>query len=555
MCKNLKELIDNYNKMGWLSLNDKCDMIMVDIYNNLTNLTINFQDGNSLKCLKEILALKVPYFVDYQFENHLELTTDYKITTILIKLLYNPYDTTIITMDVFIELFKLMKLWNTERFFGNMIHQLLNDKKLNILIRNQYETDNILNLITLQEIIVEIAEKYKDIKKDASIVLNKIIKIVGQNEILIVNLPNNIKIKCPKEIFKKVPCFKMMFDDCSFDNNSNNEIELPIELGIAKTFIEMLYSDDLNVITHKNCIELFKLMDSYLMVDYFDVIFKFLENTENIKTIINFELEKNGCENLNILYILLKNIEDETNEASDIVTKGRKITASRILANMKIIINALGNIGEILLKFVNWQQIFTDNQKIEAIKKSKNYELLNISGISPEIILGFLIQLDFKSNIYFDIGNKIIDYEQNVYFKPINYKFVPSKYVTVITVFNNYFPIFECLIFNVIPLTIIDINKNKITFTFNNTNIKILVGSELILGCVICDDKTTDRYKVININKICGNNKCQTDCAIFCDPKLGIINYELVLDIDVSIDRNIFSLVWLINKYIHNVLI
>ncbi len=549
MCKNLNELIENYNNMNWLSLNDKCDMIMVDVHNNITNLTINFADGNSLNCLKEILILKVPYFADYQFENKLELTTDFKTTNTLIKLLYNPYDTSIITHHNFIELFKLMELWNTEKFFSIMIQQISSSKKLNILIRNQYEVNNVENLILLQKILGKIAEKYNDMKKDVNIILNKIIKIVGKNETLIVHLQNDVQMLCPKEIFKKVPYFNMMFDDCP---SENGEIQLPIDVEIAKPFIKMLYSGDLDIVTSKNCIELFKLIDSFLMIDYFDIIFKFLENTEHIKTIIDFELNKNGCENLNILYSLLKNIEDET--ITDIVTKGRKTMAGQILSNMKIIINTLGDIGEILLKFVNWQQIFTDKQKIGAIKVSKNYELLNISNISPEIIIGFLIELDFTSNIYFDIGNKIITYDQNVHFKPNNYHFVPTKYVNVITVFNNYFPIFECLIFSVIPLNIINIIKNKITFTFNNTDIKILVDSELILGSVICEDKTIDRYKVTEINKICNENKCSTDYAMFCDPKLGKISYELILDVDVSKDRNIFSSVWLVTTFNHKVL-
>jgi hypothetical protein len=291
------------------------------------------------------------------------------------------------------------------------------------------------------------------------------------------------------------------------------------------------------------------------MVKYFKLFFKFLENTEKLKIIIEHELNKNGCENLNILYKILKNVENENIEGENIELETRKKSAILILSNIKIIVYAIGDIGTSLFNFVNWQQIFSDKQKSEAIKISKNYELLNISEIVPINVIKFLIENDFERNVYFDIANKISENATDIYFRLNKYKFVPPAKINSFSVITKYFPNLEYLTFDKIPLTIIDINKNIITFTFNKTDIKIFIGTNLILGSVILSDNMEDNYNVIEINKLLNNNKCKIDNAEYCNPIFGKIIYELILDVEVSKDRNIFSSLWLITKVSHKVLL
>jgi len=551
MCVNITELVSDYSKMNWLSLNDKCDMMMIDIYNNFKNLTIKFSDGNSLNCLKEILMIKIPHFAEYQFQNELELDTNFDATNTLIKLLYVPNDTEVITSKNFIELFKLMKLWNLIKSFDTMIQFLTIKKNLNSVIKYHYEQNNIKNLMILKEILEEIVIYY-DMKVEALSIIDNLIRIVGEFDVLSIYSSNDTLIRCPKNIIKKIPYFKMMLEDCS---ENENKIQLDIDHKIANSLINLLYfPNDLKLIDENNFIELFKLIDQYLMEDYFDLIFKYLGDTENLKMIVEHELNKNGCENLNILYKILKSVENENNNNNNFSQpETHKKCATLILSNIKIIINEIGDIGIHLLNFINWQQIFTDKQKIKAIEVSKNYELLNISEILPKNIIKFLIEKDFTNNNYFDIGNKICNNETNIYFRVNEYKFVPIASVNELTVITKYFPHMEYLTYDNIPLSILDINKNVITFTFNKTDIKILIGTNLILGSVLSSNDLEDKYCVIKINKLCDNNKCDINNAEYCHPYYGKIFYELVLNMDVSENRTKYSLVWLVTKNYHKV--
>lgn len=548
------ELIANYDKMPTLKFGNKCEMIMVDLHKTITNFTIKFPN-NSLKCLKEMLILKIPHLTNQLVGSELALDTDFNMTEAFVKLLYLP-NSYILNSNNYIGIFILMQKWSMVAHYGLMVRYLMADNNLNLIIKYHYENDECNDLKFLQDILTNVASipnvdmntlglvHLKSMRRDAYNLTNAITTTVGNFDVLTI-ISKEMNIRCPKELLKRIPYFKIMIDD----NVVQNEIKLEISLEMTKLIIDLLYfPTDKSIIKPENCIQLFDILNQWLMEDYFDSMLTFLENRQNVVGIIKHELKQNKCESLKTLHVILESIASlhfiKNNEFSFKKYDGIKKRASEILNNIFAMLGDFDNFGADILNFDNWQKLFSDAQKMKAINLIKRYELLNIAEMKEVgIVLKFLTENDLASNIYSDVAN----IKNDVCFKFQYYKLVPPTQVNSFAVITEYYPKFTYHSFDKLPLTMQKLDRKDITLRFDKLSPKLLVGSKIAIGNILLSSDI--KHVIVSIKKCFNDIKCDIDSAYFSE--VSNMTYEITLDTVVSHDRTTFSPIWLCTENNH----
>ena len=291
-----------------------------------------------------------------------------------------------------------------------------------------------------------------------------------------ITFANKKTFSCLKLVLSQIPFFKIMFEefkemDC-FETDINFDVGVPI--------IKMFYGFVLDLLD--KFIDMFELADKWLLDDVSDVFVKYLSKNKWIIRVIEFD-------ELAILTNHLTNIWSSTDN------KELKGVIDDILGEYHLL-----DLKDKILKFEKWVMIFNDEQKLDAIKISGNYKLLNVSGIDPKIVIEFLI-LQKIFDIY-DIYNMACSEIAIIGFGPLSgiydiYNMACSEIAIIgfgplsgisndtqmIVQITKYYPQFKC---KILSKTNFHVNNDELYGSFNLLNslcsyCNIFVGTNIIV--------------------------------------------------------------------------
>jgi hypothetical protein len=228
-----------------------------------------------------------------------------------------------------------------------------------------------------------------------------------------------------------------------------NSFDVDINFDVGSPIIKMFYGFDVNL--SKRFVDIFKLADKWLLDEKNDIFVKYLNKNKWI--IGNVEFDE--------LIIMTNHL---TNILESIDDKEMKELIGNIFSEYHLL-----DLKNKIFKFDKWFMIFNDAHKLDAIKISGNYELLNVSGIDPKIVIEFLI-LQKIFDIY-DIYNMTCTEDAIIGFGSLSGISNDTKMIVLIT---KYYPQFECKILF------------KTNFRVNND---VLYGSSNLLNslCSYCN--------------------------------------------------------------------
>lgn len=425
---------------------------------------------------------------------------------------------------------KKLELHNPEH---NKIKHLLKSLKFDNL-KDDYQNDNII-IQQLKNIIKNyVLINYLEITQKCNLILADIYNDNTTDFIIKFSDDDLYDIKCHKVILKTIPYFSMIFDDITTDNTINlqNNKSLP-NYDITNRIIKLLYypNDYNDVVTVINFIQIFEQMNMWLMKDHFHIMVKYAQ--ENIKKIVTLQFEVQNFDNILILYNILNSIATEKFIKNNEFSFGEN---EKLKRNAKIIIDKIVKLNlwnEHIFMFDDWQNLFSDEQKLNAIYILKNYELLNVSKLKPKSVIRFLANLDYKNDAYCDFHNcNDYDYEAVNIFNPNILTFCPNhdeEDNPVYSIITSYYPIFNYSIFTLLDIKITRDSDIKSAFSFKmqNEDTKIFTGSRIFITesdnstkHLMSNDKKTDTHlsKWYTVQKI-------TKCITF-NNKMSIIKAD-----------------------------
>ncbi len=307
-----------------------------------------------------------------------------------------------------------------------------------------------------------------------------------------IKLSNGESFKCNKLVLNTNEYFKKMINDCG---NNINEIILITEPDITILSIKLLYHKSYDEIQSTNFYKIFMLMDMMLMSEeHVVMMLNVLEN--NMKSIIYYEIEQNNYDNILKLTEQLKYISKN----SSYLNKTNYFAFEIYESIFKL------DFGIKIFNFTEWSTLFNDEQKLNAIKLTKNLELLNDSKISFHAGLEFLKEFDFSNNIYTKIDNLVSLDNTDIYF---NVKVCKNYFrnITNIIILNQWYPVFDLYIFERIDVKIINLKSSSITIKILNKDLNNLHnGSRILFGS---DNISTNLENSFIVERI---KKCQ--CAM-----------------------------------------
>ncbi len=326
-----------------------------------------------------------------------------------------------------------------------------------------------------------------------------------------INFPDNTSFHCLKIVLQEIPLFSMIFEDFDeFNNSIDLSIDLTINTETAMTIINLLYDPTtVNLITPNNFCDIFVLMQKWLMeYEYVNIMLEYANN--NIKYIISHNLKQKQFNNILIFEEHLNNIKNNDK---------LKDNVNDILKEMFIC-----EFGCDIFIFNDWQTKFSDKQKLNAIKLTKNYELLNDSKINPVIIIKFLRDFDFASDIY----NKIFDIGTIKLFADNHTLNVKSNKQDDFVVIKKFYPIFAISIFKKINATIIQHDFNWIMIQFNGPKSAKICIDKILINLI--DGPAEDNvYFITNITKYNDNKSANVQIAKYIHDDTSIV-YKLTLN-------------------------
>ena len=340
---------------------------------------------------------------------------------------------------------------------------------------------------------------------------------------------NNKYYECNKLILMTNKYFNKLLTDC---DNSANEIYVITDYDMTILIIKMLYNKFTKIYPSEFC-KLFELMDMMLMdEEYVIKMLKILE--EKLDSIINFELVTNNINNLEILIEHLKNIfESIYNYSYDTMKLSHKLYIKIFEMDF----------GVKTLYFHNWQNLFSDSQKLNAIFMSKNLELLNVSKISFMCGINFFKSYDFKNDCYTDVEAVSDTNLSATYFKYNNVTIKRTDCTHKIIVLSEWYPIFTADIFKRLNVKIIALDDNWITLHIDTYRPgKICVNSQILIGYDISNSENI--YTVEEIIK------CYNDKQVNVNKALYISNIEITYKIKVNrtLSQNYNDMIYSISK-------
>jgi hypothetical protein len=292
-----------------------------------------------------------------------------------------------------------------------------------------------------------------------------------------INFSDKSHFECLKTLLETIQYFSIIFNDL---DEFKNSITLNVDPNIAIIIFKLLYGFDvMPLITINNFCDVLKLMDVWLMDKlYMDQILLFTE--KNMDDLITFLLSNEKYDDIAFL----------------VNTFSYNVNISKILKH---------DFKDKIFIFDDWQTKFSCEQKIEAIKLSGKFELLNIAKINPEKIMYLL--MDSNSNFMFETIYMMMTSHKNtkVYFKKIDDD--TDDKLDIVVLIDEYYPKFIVNIY-----TRSDVKYNNKVFTFSpNANIftfshpfrKINVGHELLVGnnLKLIYDDPTHKYTITKMMK------------------------------------------------------
>ena len=237
----------------------------------------------------------------------------------------------------------------------------------------------------------------------------------------------DFKIKLPT---KTIPCLRIVLEQSSFFKmmfeEFNNVDEITLDLDMYELIIKMLYKVNITeFISVNNFIETFMLVDKCLLdMNYTIELIPFLE--ENYIEIMN----GNSHDDIITITNLLKNIVNITDNTKVNMIRN-KIVKHYFKDNIFVI--------------ADWPTIFTEEEKIKAIEMSEQYDLLNMSQISPKEVIKLLEITDLTDiwDIYSILQKKnvIIHFHNNINGR------LHSSDTNIIIIIDEYYPNFKATIF------------------------------------------------------------------------------------------------------------
>ncbi len=400
--------------------------------------------------------------------------------------------------------------------------------------------------------------------------------------------PDNKNVFCFKATLLTIPYFEMQFKDTQV-NDSMNLISRRI---MIRDLIELLHSNDTDLdedtmfgnsfviriktgsVSAIEYINMFKLMDEFLMKDHFYILLQYAN--KYIKSMTNGLITKNDYGNLIILYEILKNIAIEQLKNSEDCYFDENSDANKIIEKM-----FQSNMGNQINSFDGWQELIDGNYKsiaiiLKEIHKNGDYESLNTLNILPRISLSFLAMINFGNNKYCDIFESVEANKATLVFGKKNVAFnnsiimINSYYPDVVIDFH--FPALNYIKITKMPILISHKKDNCVTIQLLdhfNKNIKtgahIFFGKEIktlnvkydyITNNITIDTEYRDFGHYLTksrndyyVNSVlmcsCNNNICEkVNEAKYISPLFHNTQYKLLLD--RKCDDNVDDYIWLI---------
>lgn len=312
-----------------------------------------------------------------------------------------------------------------------------------------------------------------------------------------IQFSDGTNIKCLKGLLRCIPYFSNMFED----TDVQDVIILDYDPYTVQIVIDSLYHQ--NTITIENVCNVVKLMDMWLM--NFNIDLSFIDQNLD-KILLNKEED---------IVILVNNLKKTNFDLTKIYRH---------------------NFKNIFL-FDDWKNIFTDKQKINAIKSSGKYEYLNT--ISLQSVLPLLLEISKNDELDKLIDQLLIMACHNMAYCNSNIIQLPKIFVVI----DDYYPIFNATIYT---QSNIEIEAGIPTTHYYEDNIfyniypsiHVNVNQDILIGNDISSMYNDSDY----INRIVSieyNNK-----------NIPQIYYSLYEDTEIVFDHHPYDgMIWCINKY------
>lgn len=341
-----------------------------------------------------------------------------------------------------------------------------------------------------------------------------------------INFISGQSFKCMKMIIQIIPYFDMMFNECDIQDTVTITDDYECVMIIMRllhynvdNLAKLVCYDNIIGLGIENCIDVLLIADKYLMANNMDILILFIKN--NINDIIEYFINNNNNDKILLLEQLMCIMIANDNYYHDICQIKTTIYQT--------------NFGEFIFKFNNWNKKFYDFVIFNVIKESKKYDLLNILHTSPLKNVMLLDEIDFSSNIYYELYKH--QYQNHSY---LSSDTLPPKNDNSIII-SSYYPILKYTCYDMIKCRISKFENYYVDICLNEHFIcNISVGTKIIIG----DVTNTEYHTITKIIKYSEDQKIEI-------PHLYHISYPKQINYELHFDKQIHhsSKLWKLTTY------
>lgn len=251
---------------------------------------------------------------------------------------------------------------------------------------------------------------FLSIQSRQKMIMNDVKKYITNVTIVL----RNGKIKVNKYILSIIPYF-----DYLFENDHEEFVYIDTTLECMNIIIDSVYFSTLD--THKiniyNIVEILRMMDMLLYHRYIDQIIKVLDCLSPV--LITILLQDENEKDLVLLEMIIYNMMVVNNDSK-----------------LKNVIYHFKKCKKYMFSFLDWPNIFDNDQQLSKIVETRQYHFFDKSSIDPLIILTTLINELPYENCYYDAYSS-----QNVY-KSSNINDIDTD--NTYFIIKTYYPVFHC---------------------------------------------------------------------------------------------------------------
>lgn len=148
--QSIKNIYNNYASISVLSTDDKCKLILTDIFiNDLSDFTLKFENSvREIKCTKLILKF-IPFFDiifdDLLLTDSITLPTNFDITNIIIQIIYEQDTKNLLIPNSALNILFQMDIWLMKSHMNNVLVYI--HDKLDEIIAYELGVGNYGNVI------------------------------------------------------------------------------------------------------------------------------------------------------------------------------------------------------------------------------------------------------------------------------------------------------------------------------------------------------------------------------------------------------------------------